>query len=484
MNNRVKSKRLVAFILAMACVMSGSMGMSQSSVYAEEGMSQYSENPDNDSLVEKEAGTEDSAQDTRENAAYEESLQGLQEMVSSETSNAFSRWDFYEEKDFAFTQESTTQAADLTQNATTQGTDTTQNTTTQNVAAQTTQQPLILDTVYNVSYSEPSANGVMLTFSSMQDTASGYYIYRHSKYDADYVKVGELVRTADMPFKEITYQDTTFVSGISFAYKVVPYHVQPDGQIVEGHASSELTVKKKLAAPKIQKVSRNTKTIKVTWKKTSGVSGYEIRYMTSRKWKKVVSQPAKTSASIKKDTTKSGVKVKMRGFVSYGGKRIYSDYSKVVTLYSTEEEQIRNKFKQLRKKYPSYSYWNHMGKSSYNSSTITNIPCQHNRYGLKYCNHYDCPDNIIGLQCYGFAWKMSDFIYGKNAKVKKHKSFEKAAVGDVVRYHGHSIIIVEKHKNYVVAGECNVGGTCMILWGRKVYKSELSNATYSHRTLK
>lgn len=76
---------------------------------------------------------------------------------------------------------------------------------------------------------------------------------------------------------------------------------------------------------------------------------------------------------------------------------------------------------------------------------------------------------------------MSDLIFGRNAKIKNFKSFAKSKMGDVIRYSGHSVIIVEKHKNYIVAGECNYGNTCIIKWGRKIYKSELKNATYSTR---
>ena len=70
----------------------------------------------------------------------------------------------------------------------------------------------------------------------------------------------------------------------------------------------------------------------------------------------------------------------------------------------------------------------------------------------------------------------------RNAKIKNHKSFAKAKVGDVVRCNNtHSVIIIEKHDDYVKVGECNIGDTCMIYWGRKMTKKELKGAVYSHR---
>ncbi len=88
---------------------------------------------------------------------------------------------------------------------------------------------------------------------------------------------------------------------------------------------------------------------------------------------------------------------------------------------------------------------------------------------------------MLGFQCYGFAWKMSDLIYGRKAKIEKFKSFSKCGMGDVIRYSGHSVIVMEKHKNYILVGECNYGNTCMIRWGRRVPKADLRGATYSRR---
>ena len=74
---------------------------------------------------------------------------------------------------------------------------------------------------------------------------------------------------------------------------------------------------------------------------------------------------------------------------------------------------------------------------------------------------------------------MSDLLYGRSAKIKNFTGFSKCRMGDVVRYSGHSIIIVEKHSDYVITGECNYGNTCIIKWGRVVPNFELTGATYS-----
>ena len=76
---------------------------------------------------------------------------------------------------------------------------------------------------------------------------------------------------------------------------------------------------------------------------------------------------------------------------------------------------------------------------------------------------------------------MSDLVYGETAKIKNFRSFDKCRMGDVIRYSGHSVFVTEKHKDYIVVGECNYGDTCMILWGRRIYRNELKGALYSSR---
>ena len=92
-------------------------------------------------------------------------------------------------------------------------------------------------------------------------------------------------------------------------------------------------------ATSVKKVtSPKTKQLKVTCKKVSGITGYQVTYSTSKKFTKkttktlTVKGVSKTSKTIKK--LKKGKKyyVKVRTYKTVSGKKYYSSYSKVKTI--------------------------------------------------------------------------------------------------------------------------------------------------------
>lgn len=321
-----------------------------------------------------------------------------------------------------------------------------------------------------------------VTFSWFSDgNNEGFFIYRKCKYDEDYKKLGTV---ENVPYATHYFQDESFVPGIEFTYKIAAYRTDEEGNIIEGQSVSE-KIQVAIAKVNLSSVSRSGQKVTLKWKKAEGVSGYEIfckKGDSSFQKAATISNAETVKYVLNKVSTSSKVKYKVRAFVSYKGETVYGSFGSVKTVYSVALQRVVDKFKELQKQYPTGKYWNHVNKDNYNSTTITNKPCSHSSYDdIETCNYYFCPNGVLGYQCYGFAWKMSDLIYGKNAGIKKFKSFDKCRMGDVIRYKGHSVIITEKHKNYVVVGECNYGNTCRILWGRKVYKSDLKKATYSRR---
>ncbi len=91
---------------------------------------------------------------------------------------------------------------------------------------------------------------------------------------------------------------------------------------------------KKPKSTKISKLKAGRKQFKATWKKVSGVTGYQIKYSASKKFTKkttktvTVKGAKKTSAAIKKLKSKKKYYVKIR---TYKGKK-YSSWSKVKTI--------------------------------------------------------------------------------------------------------------------------------------------------------
>jgi hypothetical protein len=90
-------------------------------------------------------------------------------------------------------------------------------------------------------------------------------------------------------------------------------------------------VPKKATLSKV--TSPKTKTVKVTWKKDSQATGYQIVYSTSSKFKSsksvTVTKNSTTSKTISKLTKGKTYYVKVRSYKTIGGKKVYGAYSTV-----------------------------------------------------------------------------------------------------------------------------------------------------------
>lgn len=334
--------------------------------------------------------------------------------------------------------------------------------------------------ISNMDVDKYTVNSLTLSWYSY-GKMDGFHIYRSSEYDKDYVKIGT-VKNGESG--KHVFTDKTFMRGVKFYYAIVAYYYDADGKEVEFDYVENGYL---LDLPKVTLTSatRSGNKVVLKWKKVNEVSGYEIYQKaagSSYKKVKTINGNATLSATLSGVSTSKQYAFKMRAFTKYKTKTIYGSFGSEKVIYAKADQKVVLKFRQLQKKFPDGRYWNHVGKKKYTSNTITSKPCHHaNLDDLRTCNHYNCPNGVLGYQCYGFAWKMSDLIYGRSAKIKNFKGYSKCRMGDVVRYNGHSIIIVEKHSNYVIAGECNYGNTCIIKWGRKVPQLELVGATYSRR---
>ena len=89
---------------------------------------------------------------------------------------------------------------------------------------------------------------------------------------------------------------------------------------------------KKPKASKIKKLKKATKSLKVSWKKVSNVSGYQIQYSTSSKFKKAkkitIKKAKTTSKTIKKLKAKKKYYVRIRTYITINSKKKYSNWSK------------------------------------------------------------------------------------------------------------------------------------------------------------
>ena len=85
---------------------------------------------------------------------------------------------------------------------------------------------------------------------------------------------------------------------------------------------------------KIKKVKAAKKALAVTWKKVSGVKGYQVQVATDKKFKKnkktvTIKKQKTTKTTVKKLKAKKKYYVRVRTFKTVNGKKVYSSWSSV-----------------------------------------------------------------------------------------------------------------------------------------------------------
>ena len=113
-----------------------------------------------------------------------------------------------------------------------------------------------------------------------------------------------------------------------------PATTEPTTQPSTKPSAPATTTTKKPSTVKVEKVTKGTKSFKVTWKNKTGVSGYQVQYATDKKFKKnkktaTISKKNATSKTIKKLKSKKTYYVRVRTYKIVNGKKVYSSWSKV-----------------------------------------------------------------------------------------------------------------------------------------------------------
>ena len=113
-----------------------------------------------------------------------------------------------------------------------------------------------------------------------------------------------------------------------------PATTEPTTQPSTKPSAPATTTTKKPSTVKVEKVTKGTKSFKVTWKKKTGVSGYQVQYATDKKFKKnkktvTIEKKNATSKTIKKLKSKKTYYVRVRTYKIVNGKKVYSSWSKV-----------------------------------------------------------------------------------------------------------------------------------------------------------
>ncbi|MBQ4530018.1 MAG: N-acetylmuramoyl-L-alanine amidase [Lachnospiraceae bacterium] len=127
----------------------------------------------------------------------------------------------------------------------------------------------------NVTAESQNYNTNIVSFSEVEG-ANGYNIYRSTKSETGYKKIG---------FTEAgvyTFKDTKLSTGTTYYYKVEAYKTEKD-TVSAGIMSKAASAKPTLTEPaEVTVVSRSYNSIKVSWSKVPGAKSYEVYRSTSK----------------------------------------------------------------------------------------------------------------------------------------------------------------------------------------------------------
>ena len=152
--------------------------------------------------------------------------------------------------------------------------------------------------------------------------AAGYEVYQNSKKIAD--------------VKTNSYTKTKLTTGTKYTYKVRAYKLNGTEKVYSGY-SKNVTATPNLSTVSNVKVKNSSKkSVKVTFKKVNGASGYVIYRATKKngKYKAVSTLKKGTAVSYtnKKLKKKSTYYYKVRAYKKVGKKTVYGAYSKTVSV--------------------------------------------------------------------------------------------------------------------------------------------------------
>ena len=148
------------------------------------------------------------------------------------------------------------------------------------------------------------------------------------------LKIGEIIKALGHNFSN-NAQVCLNGCGVANPNYVAP--TQPNQNDTNTSNDEDVTVTSKPKSASIKKVKGAKKAILVTWKKVSGVSGYEIQLATDKKFKKnkktvTIKKQKTTKTTVKKLKAKKKYYVRVRTYKIVNGKKVYSSWSKVKSV--------------------------------------------------------------------------------------------------------------------------------------------------------
>ena len=185
---------------------------------------------------------------------------------------------------------------------------------------------ILLNKVSNISQTSRTTNKIELTWDKVVG-ANGYRVYSSTSKDGEYESVG-VVKGKN------TYMNTDLSSGKIYYYKVRAYRKVGDKNVYSSY-SAPFIASTKCAAPTV-KVSTTNNTVKVSWNKVSGASGYRVYKSISKdgKYEAIKTITSGKTISYTDKDVKAGKTYyyKVIAYKNVDGKKVYGSYSSIKSV--------------------------------------------------------------------------------------------------------------------------------------------------------
>lgn len=179
--------------------------------------------------------------------------------------------------------------------------------------------------VTSVKVSDAKTDSHTLSWSKTKG-ANYYHIYRYSSAEGKYVVVAKT--------NKLTYTFTGLSAGKTYSYKIKAVYMKNNAQ----QSISDFSAVYKFATTpakvtELKSSSVTTSSFKLTWKKVSGATHYQVSVYDKDQSKYVTYSTTDTnSVTIKKLSSKSTTKVKVRAVRAVGQKNYYGFYSSTLSV--------------------------------------------------------------------------------------------------------------------------------------------------------
>lgn len=171
-----------------------------------------------------------------------------------------------------------------------------------------------------------SANAASIKLNWKKITgATGYEVYRAASKNGKYKKTATISKTT-------TYTDKKLTTGKAYYYKVRAV-ASGTAKTTYSNYSSIKNTKPVPGAPTGFKASAGSKSVKLSWKKVSGTTGYEVYRAAGKNGKyekvKTISKTSTVTYIDKRLTAKKNYYYKIRSYKTISGKKVYSSFSTI-----------------------------------------------------------------------------------------------------------------------------------------------------------